>query len=87
MQRANLPGEPSPLFAPYESAVDKFLRAGGHTAKVIRSPTDLFRKYKVAFGGLPTYAGGALVEQAAQDHVSVRGTNTAGHDFEWPEPE
>lgn len=81
------PGGAEPLFAAYESAVDEFLRAGGHTAKVIRSPPDLLHHYKTEFGGLLTYAGGVRIEEAAQDHVSVRGTTIAGQDFEWPEPE
>lgn len=82
----NSPGSAAPLFAPYEKAVDEFLRAGGHTATVIRSPRALFKQYRAEFGELP-YAGGARVEGAAQNHVSVRGTTIAGHDFEWPEQE
>ena len=73
-----------PLFAPYEAAVNAFLRVGGHTPTVIRSPRALLMRYVAEFAEL-SYLG-ANVEEAAQDHVSVRGTTIAGHVFEWPKP-
>jgi hypothetical protein len=86
VQVKNPPGDAPPFFDAYESAVDAFLRAGGHTATLIRSPRALIKEYKAHFGELP-YAGTARIQEAAQDYVSVRGANIAGHDFEWPEPE
>jgi hypothetical protein len=85
MHVKNPSGGAEPLFAAYECVVDAFLRAGGHTATVIRSPRALLKQYTAVFGQVP-YAGGARIEEAAQDHVSVRGTTIAGHDFEWPDP-
>lgn len=82
--RVYSPGSAAPLFAPYENAVNDFLRAGGHTVTVIRSPRTVFEQYRTQFGDLP-YADGAIVEEAAQNYVSVRGTTIVGHDFEWPE--
>jgi hypothetical protein len=75
-----------PFFAQYEAAVDEFLRNGGHTPSIIRSPPALLKQYRSHFAGLP-YAGDVRIVEAEQDFVSVRGTNIAGHDFEWPEPE
>lgn len=69
MQSRSPPDGSVPLFPAFEGALNEFLRAGGHTAKVIRSPSHLFRQYKAAFHGLPTYVGGACIEEAAQDHV------------------
>jgi hypothetical protein len=86
LDKMNSPDSAAPLFAPYEKAVDDFLRAGGHTATVIHSPRALFKQYRAEFGDLP-YAGGANVTESAQNYVSVRGTTVAGHDFEWPEQE
>ncbi len=76
-----------PFFDPYEAAVDCFLRLGGHTPSVIRSPPGLLKQYRSHFAGSSNYAHGTRIEEAEQDHVSVRGTNIAGQDFEWPEPE
>jgi hypothetical protein len=75
-----------PFFEPYESAVDSFLRAGGHTPSVIRSPPSLLKQYRSQFAGSSKYALRVGIEEAEQDFVSVRGTNIAGHVFEYPEP-
>ncbi len=71
-----------PLFPEYEAAVESFLRAGGHTPSVIRSPPGLLNRYKSAFAGSANYGTGVRIEEAEQDFVSVRGTTIAGHDFE-----
>jgi hypothetical protein len=76
-----------PLFEAYESAVDSFLRAGGHTASVIRSPRGLLQDYIALFPGSSKYALSVRIEEAKQGFVSVRGTNVAGQEFEWPDPE
>ena len=75
-----------PLFAQYEAAVDAFLRAGGHTPSVIRSPPALLKQYRLEFEGSSEYAHGVRIEEAAQNFISVRGATIAGHHFEWPEP-
>jgi hypothetical protein len=75
-----------PLFSEYEAAVDSFLRAGGHTPSVIRSPRALLEKYRSQFAGSTSYGAGVRIGEADQDFVSVRGTTIAGHEFEWPEP-
>lgn len=80
------PNDLQPVLPEYESAVDAFLRAGGHTPLIIRSPRDLLNQYRQAFGALLPYCGGVRIEEAAEECVSVRGTTVAGHDFEWPEP-
>jgi hypothetical protein len=74
-----------PFFEPYETAVDAFLHAGGHAPSVIHSPLGLLKQYRSQFAGSLKYAGGVRIEDAEQDFVSVRGTNIAGHDFQWPE--
>jgi len=76
-----------PLFAPYEDAVDSFLRAGGHTLSVICSPPGLLKQYRSQFAESLKYAGRVRIEKAEQDFVSVRGTNIAGHVFEYQETE
>jgi hypothetical protein len=53
---------------------------------VIRSPPGLLKQYRSQFAELP-YAGGAQIQEAEQNFVSVRGTNIAGHVFEYPEPD
>jgi hypothetical protein len=75
-----------PLFAQYEDAVDSFLRAGGHTPSVIRSPPGLLKQYRSQFAESLKYAAGVRIEEAEQDFVSVRGTTIAGHVLEYPEP-
>ena len=82
----NEPTGVQPIFPEFESAVDAFLRAGGHTPLVIRSPLPLLYRYRQAFGAPLPYCGGVRIEEATQEHVSVRGTTISGHDFEWPEP-
>jgi len=59
------PSGTQPLFREYESAVDEFLRAGGHIPVVIRSPRNLVNQFQAAFGGSLTYAGRARIEEAA----------------------
>ncbi len=80
-----------PHFPPYEAVVDQFHAAGGVTVKAIRSPRRLVEKFKAAF---PTetarevlYLGAPVEIVDTQAFVSVRGTNVAGQEFEYPEPE
>jgi hypothetical protein len=47
----------------------------------------LLKQYRSQFAESLKYANGVRIEEAEQDFVSVRGTNIAGHDFEWPEPQ
>jgi hypothetical protein len=73
-----------PFFQAYEDAVDSFLRNGGHTPSMIRSPLGLLKQYRLHFAQLP-YAGNVRIEETDQESVSVRGTTIDGHDYEWPE--
>lgn len=85
--------DPMLLFPPYEAAVDSFYSVGGVSSKVtaIRSPRTLLDAFKDAFPDETTrelrYLGAAVELADTQDFVSVRGITSAGHDFEWPEPE
>jgi hypothetical protein len=79
-----------PLFPPFEAVVDLFHVAGGITLTAIRSPSALAEEFKAVF---PTetacclrYLGAHLEVVDTQDFVSVRGTNAAGHEVEYPEP-
>lgn len=73
-----------PFFPEYEAAVESFLRNGGHTPATIRSPHSLLKRYRTQFAGSSNYVHGTRIEEAKQDHVSVRGTTIGGHDYEWP---
>lgn len=75
-----------PFFLEYEDAVESFLRNGGHTPSIIRSPPGLLKQYRSRYGDLP-YTGGVQIVKAEQDLVSVRGTTITGHDYEWPDAE
>jgi hypothetical protein len=76
-----------PFFGPYDAAVNSFLLNGGHAPSIIRSPPSLLKQYRSHFAGSSNYAHGTRIEEAEQDHVSVRGTTIGGHDYEWPEPD
>ena len=76
-----------PLFAQYEAAVDSFLRAGGHTPSLIRSPAGLLEQYRSQFAGSTNYGAAVRIVAWEQDFVSVRGTTIVGQVFEYPEHE
>lgn len=80
-----------PLFPEYEAVVDRFHRdAGGVTVTAIRSPRKMLDEFRAAFPDETArelrYLGAPVELAAAQDFVSVRGTNIAGQVFEYPEP-
>jgi hypothetical protein len=75
-----------PFFPEYEAAVESFLRNGGHTPSIIRSPRKLLDQFRAAFPHETGYLGARFELADSQDIVSVRGTTIAGHDYEWPEP-
>lgn len=78
-------------FQPYEAAVDWFYKAGGSKISAIRSPRKFLNEFRAAFpvesGRELRYADAPIELVYTQDFVSVRGTSTAGHAFEYPEPE
>ena len=78
-------------FAPFATAVEEFLAADGRRITAIRAPRRYLDQFKAAF---PAETAGELRYQDApvqlvdtQTIVSVRGTTSVGHVFEWPEPD
>lgn len=79
------------IFPPFENVVHLFYKAGGVTLTAVRSPRRSLDDFRAAF---PIETARELKYLAApvelvetQNYVSVRGTDIAGHEFEWPEPE
>ena len=78
-------------FSPYDEAIHDFHQAGGKRVLAIRTPRRQLDEFRQAF---PAQADGELAYQESpvqlvesQDVVSVRGTTSVGHMFEWPEPD
>ena len=46
-----------PFFREYEAAVESFLRNGGHTPSIIRSPRKLLDQFRAAFPHETEYLG------------------------------
>jgi hypothetical protein len=78
-------------FEPFEAAVEEFRAAGGRAVTAVRTPRKYLDEFKAAF---PTQTARELKYWDApvqlvdtQTIVSIRGTTSVGHVFEWPEPD
>jgi hypothetical protein len=82
---------PDHLFAPFDTALEDFHRAGGKRIVAIRAPRQVVEQFKTAFPVAPErelrYQEAPVHLVESQDVVSIRGTTSVGHAFEWPEPD
>lgn len=78
-------------FGPYDEvldACDEVTRPNPYKITAIRSPRAVLRQYRAAFPSRGDVFRGILVELAAdRSKVSLCGVSSAGHNFEYPEPE